>query len=205
MTGKCSPTKGLEPGRVHAKRCRGDDCPCRLSQPTRPAGARRRRHRPPALRADPGARPGPDCRRHLLLRDQGRLGDGRSPVPRSGRRNIQRGGNRPGTSSCPQGPHRDEFQTSCLICHSARLPLGQPRSAGRSGPRSSTRWWPFTGARDPRGRGAGRGLPARHPAARARDRLPDSCDHSAPVTDARTTWPRRMKTTPRMNRARCRP
>ena len=27
----------------------------------------------------------------------------------------------------PQGPNRDEFQTSCLICHSARLPLGQPR------------------------------------------------------------------------------
>jgi mono/diheme cytochrome c family protein len=26
----------------------------------------------------------------------------------------------------PQGPHREEFQTSCLICHSARLPLGQP-------------------------------------------------------------------------------
>jgi hypothetical protein len=30
----------------------------------------------------------------------------------------------------PDGPHRDEFQTSCLICHSARLPLGQP-SFGR--------------------------------------------------------------------------
>ncbi len=27
----------------------------------------------------------------------------------------------------PEGPHRDEFQTSCLTCHSARLPLGQPR------------------------------------------------------------------------------
>jgi hypothetical protein len=27
----------------------------------------------------------------------------------------------------PDGPHRDEFQSSCLICHSARLPLGQPR------------------------------------------------------------------------------
>jgi hypothetical protein len=26
----------------------------------------------------------------------------------------------------PEGPHRDKFQTSCLICHSARLPLGQP-------------------------------------------------------------------------------
>ena len=26
----------------------------------------------------------------------------------------------------PSGPHRDEFETSCLICHSARLPLGQP-------------------------------------------------------------------------------
>ena len=26
----------------------------------------------------------------------------------------------------PEGPHRDEFQTSCLICHSARLPLSQP-------------------------------------------------------------------------------
>jgi len=26
----------------------------------------------------------------------------------------------------PEGPHRDEFQTSCLICHSARLPFGQP-------------------------------------------------------------------------------
>ncbi len=26
----------------------------------------------------------------------------------------------------PEGPHRDEFQSSCLICHSARLPLGQP-------------------------------------------------------------------------------
>jgi hypothetical protein len=27
----------------------------------------------------------------------------------------------------PEDPHRDAFQTSCLICHSARLPLGQPR------------------------------------------------------------------------------
>jgi hypothetical protein len=27
----------------------------------------------------------------------------------------------------PEGPHRDEFLTSCLICHSASLPLGQPR------------------------------------------------------------------------------
>ncbi len=26
----------------------------------------------------------------------------------------------------PEGPHRDEFQSSCLICHSARLPFGQP-------------------------------------------------------------------------------
>ena len=26
----------------------------------------------------------------------------------------------------PAGPHRDEFESSCLICHSARLPLGQP-------------------------------------------------------------------------------
>ncbi|HMF38253.1 MAG TPA: hypothetical protein VKF17_16535 [Isosphaeraceae bacterium] len=26
----------------------------------------------------------------------------------------------------PERPHRDEFQTSCLICHSARLPLSQP-------------------------------------------------------------------------------
>jgi hypothetical protein len=26
----------------------------------------------------------------------------------------------------PEGPHREEFQTSCLICHSARLPFGQP-------------------------------------------------------------------------------
>jgi hypothetical protein len=26
----------------------------------------------------------------------------------------------------PDGPHRDQFQTSCLICHSARLPLSQP-------------------------------------------------------------------------------
>jgi len=26
----------------------------------------------------------------------------------------------------PEEPHRDEFQTSCLICHSARLPLSQP-------------------------------------------------------------------------------
>ena len=26
----------------------------------------------------------------------------------------------------PEGPHRAEFQTSCLICHSARLPFGQP-------------------------------------------------------------------------------
>ena len=40
----------------------------------------------------------------------------------------------------PEGPHRDEFQTSCLICHSARLPMASPCSAGRSGPRSSTRW-----------------------------------------------------------------
>jgi cytochrome c5 len=27
----------------------------------------------------------------------------------------------------PEGPSRDEFQASCLICHSARLPLGQPK------------------------------------------------------------------------------
>ena len=26
----------------------------------------------------------------------------------------------------PRVPHRDEFQISCLICHSARLPLSQP-------------------------------------------------------------------------------
>lgn len=26
----------------------------------------------------------------------------------------------------PEGPNRAEFQTSCLICHSARLPFGQP-------------------------------------------------------------------------------
>jgi hypothetical protein len=26
----------------------------------------------------------------------------------------------------PEGPHRADFQTSCLICHSARLPLSQP-------------------------------------------------------------------------------
>ena len=26
----------------------------------------------------------------------------------------------------PEGPHRDQFETSCLICHSARLPFGQP-------------------------------------------------------------------------------
>ena len=26
----------------------------------------------------------------------------------------------------PEKPYRDEFQTSCLICHSARLPLSQP-------------------------------------------------------------------------------
>jgi cytochrome c5 len=26
----------------------------------------------------------------------------------------------------PEEPHRDVFQTSCLICHSARLPLSQP-------------------------------------------------------------------------------
>ena len=26
----------------------------------------------------------------------------------------------------PAGPNREEFQTSCMICHSARLPLGQP-------------------------------------------------------------------------------
>ncbi len=26
----------------------------------------------------------------------------------------------------PEGPHRAEFQTSCLICHSARLPFSQP-------------------------------------------------------------------------------
>ena len=26
----------------------------------------------------------------------------------------------------PEAPHRDEFQSSCLICHSARLPLSQP-------------------------------------------------------------------------------
>ena len=26
----------------------------------------------------------------------------------------------------PEQPHREVFQTSCLICHSARLPLGQP-------------------------------------------------------------------------------
>jgi hypothetical protein len=26
----------------------------------------------------------------------------------------------------PDGPHRDAFQTSCLVCHSARLPFSQP-------------------------------------------------------------------------------
>jgi hypothetical protein len=26
----------------------------------------------------------------------------------------------------PEGPNRADFQTSCLICHSARLPLSQP-------------------------------------------------------------------------------
>jgi hypothetical protein len=26
----------------------------------------------------------------------------------------------------PDGPHRDEFQSSCLVCHSARLPFNQP-------------------------------------------------------------------------------
>ncbi len=26
----------------------------------------------------------------------------------------------------PEEPHRDVFQTSCLICHSARLPFSQP-------------------------------------------------------------------------------
>ena len=26
----------------------------------------------------------------------------------------------------PEGPYRADFETSCLICHSARLPLGQP-------------------------------------------------------------------------------
>ncbi len=26
----------------------------------------------------------------------------------------------------PELPHRDEFQVSCLTCHSARLPLSQP-------------------------------------------------------------------------------
>jgi hypothetical protein len=26
----------------------------------------------------------------------------------------------------PDGPNRPDFQTSCLICHSARLPLSQP-------------------------------------------------------------------------------
>jgi hypothetical protein len=32
----------------------------------------------------------------------------------------------PEDAALPAGPHRAEFQTSCLICHSARLPLGQP-------------------------------------------------------------------------------
>ena len=27
----------------------------------------------------------------------------------------------------PQAPHREEFQTSCLICHSAWLPFSQPQ------------------------------------------------------------------------------
>jgi len=26
----------------------------------------------------------------------------------------------------PDGPNRSDFQTSCLVCHSARLPLSQP-------------------------------------------------------------------------------
>jgi mono/diheme cytochrome c family protein len=26
----------------------------------------------------------------------------------------------------PAGPYRADFQTSCIICHSARLPLSQP-------------------------------------------------------------------------------
>ena len=30
----------------------------------------------------------------------------------------------------PEGPFREEFETSCLICHSARLPLGQPKFRG---------------------------------------------------------------------------
>ena len=82
---------------------------------------------PPAIRADPGGRRGLDRRRDLLLRDEGRLGRRPTvvPTPRSWRHRAWRR-TRPGISKCPEGPHRDEFQTSCLICHSARLPLGQP-------------------------------------------------------------------------------
>jgi mono/diheme cytochrome c family protein len=32
----------------------------------------------------------------------------------------------PEEAALPPGPHLAEFQSSCLICHSARLPLGQP-------------------------------------------------------------------------------
>ena len=31
-----------------------------------------------------------------------------------------------GELNLPYGPHLQEFQDSCLTCHSARLPLGQP-------------------------------------------------------------------------------
>ena len=68
----------------------------------------------------------------------------------------------------PAGPHRDEFQTSCLICHSARLPLSQP-------PFHRAKWVEVVhkmvdayGARnDPRGGIPCRGLLARQPAARS--------------------------------------
>ena len=67
----------------------------------------------------------------------------------------------------PQGPNRDEFQTSCLICHSARLPLGQPRFKREKWAEVVHKMVAVYGASpDARRRGEGRRIPARRPAPR---------------------------------------
>ena len=140
------------------------------------------RHAPPGHDADATRRQrfglvlavvlGLDRRRDLLLRDEGRLGGGRpaSRPPRSWRRRAWRR-TRPGISSCREGPHRDEFQTSCLICHSARLPFGQPPFGREKWAEIVHKMVAVYGAPDDhRGRVPCRGLLARRPAACARDR-----------------------------------
>ena len=92
-----------------------------------PARPRPRCHPPPEIRADPGDRRGIDRRRVLVLRDEGRLGDGRPPSRRRGRWRLRWWRRtQPGTWTFRRGRTVADFQTSCVICHSARLPLSQP-------------------------------------------------------------------------------